>query len=193
MKHLLVTNDFPPKLGGIQSYLWELWRRLPADEVTVLTTPHPDAAAWDAAQPYRIERTVAPVLLPGPALRRQIDGLAAEVDAGLVVLDPALPLGMLGPSLERPYGIVIHGAEVTVPGRTPGFRAAMARVLRGASTVIAAGGYPADEAERAAGQVLPITVVPPGVDHERFRPLSADERVEARARFDLPVTGPLVT
>ena len=39
--HLLVTNDFPPKIGGIQSYLWELWRRLPADATTVLTTPHP--------------------------------------------------------------------------------------------------------------------------------------------------------
>ena len=33
--HLLVTNDFPPKIGGIQSYLWELWRRLPPDDVTV--------------------------------------------------------------------------------------------------------------------------------------------------------------
>ena len=49
MKHLLVTNDFPPKLGGIQSYLWELWRRLPADEATVLTTPHAGAEAFDRA------------------------------------------------------------------------------------------------------------------------------------------------
>ena len=47
MKHLLVTNDFPPKIGGIQSYLWELWRRLPADEVTVLTTPYAGAADFD--------------------------------------------------------------------------------------------------------------------------------------------------
>ena len=39
MSHLLVTNDFPPKLGGIQSYLWELWRRLAPGEATVLTAP----------------------------------------------------------------------------------------------------------------------------------------------------------
>jgi phosphatidylinositol alpha-1,6-mannosyltransferase len=39
MSHLLVTNDFPPKLGGIQSYLWELWRRLDPETFTVLTTP----------------------------------------------------------------------------------------------------------------------------------------------------------
>jgi len=37
MTHLLVTNDFPPKIGGIQSYLWELWRRLPPGEAVVLT------------------------------------------------------------------------------------------------------------------------------------------------------------
>jgi phosphatidylinositol alpha-1,6-mannosyltransferase len=37
MRHLLLTNDFPPKVGGIQSYLWELWRRLPPDDVTVFT------------------------------------------------------------------------------------------------------------------------------------------------------------
>ena len=53
MKHLLVTNDFPPKIGGIQSYLWELWRRLPPEDATVLTTAYPGAAAFDAASPIR--------------------------------------------------------------------------------------------------------------------------------------------
>ena len=48
MPSLLVTNDFPPKHGGIQSYLYELWRRLPATETTVFTTPYPGAGAWDA-------------------------------------------------------------------------------------------------------------------------------------------------
>ena len=64
LKHLLVTNDFPPKVGGIQSYLWELWRRLPPDDVTVLTTPWPDAAAWDAEQAFRVVRVPERVLLP---------------------------------------------------------------------------------------------------------------------------------
>ncbi len=117
--HLLVTNDFPPKTGGIQSYLWELWRRLPSDSTTVLTTPHVGSEAWDAAQPFRVERSRERVLLPTPSLRRRIDRLAEEVDARIVLLDPALPLGVLGPSLERPYGLVVHGAEVAIPGRLP--------------------------------------------------------------------------
>ena len=63
-RHVLVTNDFPPKVGGIQSYLWELWRRLPADAVRVHTTPHAGADEFDAAQPFPVTRSREPVLLP---------------------------------------------------------------------------------------------------------------------------------
>lgn len=183
MKHLLVTNDFPPKIGGIQSYLWELWRRLPPAEAHVLTTSHAGAAAFDAAAPISVHRAPERVLLPTRSLARRIDALAEEVGAELVLLDPALPLGHLGPRLARPYGLVIHGAEITVPGRTPGARRALARTLQGAELVVSAGGYPADEAEHAARRGLPIALVPPGVDVERFRPLDAEARAEVRRRF----------
>ncbi len=192
MRHLLVTNDFPPKTGGIQSYLWELWRRLPPEEVTILTTAYNGAPKWDAAQPFRIVRSRHPVLLPTPALAGQVVALADEVDAGLVLIDPALPLGLVGPRLERPYGVVLHGAEVTVPGRLPALRPALRRVLVGAHCVIAAGGYPADEAELAAGRGLPVTVVPPGVDSDRFHPVGREERAQVRSRFGLPVDGTVV-
>ncbi|MEI7592730.1 MAG: glycosyltransferase family 4 protein [Actinomycetes bacterium] len=184
-RHLLVTNDFPPKVGGIQSYLWELWRRLPPHDTTVLTTAHPDARQWDAAQPFRVERIGGRVALPTPMLRRHIDALAAEVDARIVLLDPALPLGLIGPSLERPYGVVVHGAEIAVPGRLPGSHTLLARVLNGASLVVAAGGYPEAEATRAAGGRLPSVVIPPGVDVNRFQRLSDAERIAARSRFGL--------
>ena len=183
MTHLLVTNDYPPKGGGIQDYLWELWRRLPPDEVVVLTSPHAGAAAWDAQQPYRIHRVPEPWLLPHPVMVRRIDALARKVDADLVVLDPAVPLGLVGPALQRPYGVVVHGAEVTVPGRLPGTALALRRVLRGAQLVVSAGGYPAAEAERCAGRPLPTVQIPPGVDVRRFRPLDARQCAEARARF----------
>jgi phosphatidylinositol alpha-1,6-mannosyltransferase len=192
VKHLLVTNDFPPKIGGIQSLLWEWWRRLPPEQFAVLTTPSRGDAAFDAEQSFRIERVREPVLLPQPWLVRRIERLADEIGAELVVLDPALPLGLVGPSLRLPYGVVLHGAEITVPGRLPGSRQLLARVLRHARHVVAAGGYPAAEAERAAGRSLPITVVPPGVDVERFRPLDAAERSAARARFGVPESAELV-
>ena len=192
MKHLLVTNDFPPKIGGIQSYLWELWRRLPAEETVVLTTPYVGARAFDEAAGFRIERTTERVLLPTRGLRDQISALADEISADLVLLDPALPLGHLGPSLGRPYGVILHGAEVTVPGRVPGPKHALSRVLRGAELVVAAGGYPADEGERAAGRGLPVVVVPPGVDVDRFRPLSDEQRLATRRHFGVDPEATLV-
>ncbi len=190
-RHLLVTNDFLPKVGGIQTYLWELWRRLPAADVTVLTTPHPDAAAFDAAQPFRVVRTAEQVLLPTPSLARHIDALAEEVGAELIVLDPALPVGLLGTRLRRPYVVVVHGSELL--GRLPGASRLMGRVVAGAVHVIAAGNYPASEARRVAGdRTPPITVIAPGVDTDRFRPLDDAEREATRHRFGVPKDAQLV-
>jgi phosphatidylinositol alpha-1,6-mannosyltransferase len=192
MKHLLVTNDFPPKIGGIQSLLWEWWRRLPPDRFAVLTSPYQGADEFDAAQPFRIERVPEPVLLPHPLMVHRVNRMANDVGAELVVLDPAVPLGLIGPSLDLPYDVVLHGAEVTVPGRLPLSKQGLAYVLRNARHVVAAGSYPAAEAERAAGRELPTTVVPPGVDTERFRPLTTHERDETRRRFGLPVDARVV-
>ena len=208
---LLVTNDFPPKVGGIQSYLWELWRRLPEGRASVLTTPHADAAAFDAAAPLRITRTREPVLLPHPFLSPRIRRQARSDGARLVVLDPALPLGWVGPGLASgaaglasasgagglglPYALVLHGAEVTVPASLPGLRQMLGRVVSEASLLICAGGYPAAQAARCLGGAAllpPVAVVPPGVDVERFRPLTETERREARRRLGLPDALPLV-
>ena len=152
-RHILLTNDFPPKLGGIQSYLWELWRRLPPDEVVVFTSAYPGAHAWDRQQKFRVVRAREPVLLPQPHLVRRVRELAATTAAEAVVIDPALPLGLVGPHLGLPYAVVLHGAEVTVPGRLPASRQLLARSLRRASLLIAAGRYPELEARRAIGDL----------------------------------------
>ena len=193
MPSLLVTNDFPPKLGGIQSYLYELWRRLPAADTTVLTTPYAGAAAWDAQQPFRVVRTKQPVLLPTPRFARDIDALARDVRADVIFIDPMLPLGLLAPRLRAAsYVVVTHGAEITVPGRLPGVRSLGARVLHGAAGVIAAGGYPAREACAIARRPLPGIEIPPGVDADRFTVRTDDDRAATRARFGLDPAKPLV-
>ena len=196
MTSLLVTNDFPPKIGGIQSYLYELWRRLPADDTVVYTTRHEGDAAWDAQQAFRVVRG-DPVLLPRPSLTRTVDALARDVGASVIFLDPWLPLGHIGPQLTAaPYVVIVHGAEVTVPGHLPGSRALGARVLRGAAGIVAAGRYPAREAERAARCELRGVIVPPGVDVERFQPLPAATRAaeqrKVRVEFGLDPDAPLV-
>lgn len=193
-------------MGGIQSYLWELWRRLPPDDVTVLTASRDGSDWWDAQQKFRVIRSREPVLLPNPHLARKVRRLAGTFGAQAIVIDPALPLGLLGPHLGLPYALVLHGAEVTVPGRLPVSRQLLARALSGASLWVSAGGYAEAEALRALGGATaesgaatparpparhPCVRIPPGVDIERFHPLAYIDRLAARARFGLPASGPL--
>jgi phosphatidylinositol alpha-1,6-mannosyltransferase len=197
-RHLLVTNDFPPKVGGIQNYLWDLWSRLdPASFVVLTASSDDDAPSFDAAQAargVRIERVPGSILFfPSPQVHRDIDDCVRTHGIDLVLLDPALPLGLLGPRLGVPYGVILHGAEVTVPGRLPGARTALARVLRDASIVVSAGRYPAAEGRRVVPDLAtPFVEVPPGVDTGAVAPLKAPERLTARARFGLPATAPVV-
>ena len=97
------------------------------DDVTVLTTPHPARRRSTPRRPSGWSAPASRCCCRRPSLARRIDALAGEVGAGLVVLDPALPVGLLGPRLRRPYAVVLHGAEVTVPGRLP-------RIQPGAAT-----------------------------------------------------------
>src|SRR5580692_9961178 len=152
-RHLLVTNDFPPKVGGIQAYLWELWRRLDPESFVVLTaTSDPKWRAFDEArrgEGFQIERVPGRILyFPTPGAARSVREVAQRIGASCVVFDPVLPLGLLGRRIGLPYGVVLHGAEVTVPGRLPLVRPALGHVLKGASLIVSAGGYPANEGSR---------------------------------------------
>jgi len=192
VKHLLVTNDFPPKIGGIQNLLFEWWRRLPSESFAVLTSPYSGSRQFDVAQDFEIRRTREPVLLPHPLMIRAINKMAKQVGAELVVLDPALPLGLVGPHLNLPYALVLHGAEITVPGRLPVASRLLSRVLNNAEIVIASGGYSAAEASRICRSSKRIEVITPGVDIQRFRVLSSEQRVDARKLFGVSEDAELI-
>ena len=182
-RHLLVTNDYPPTTGGIQVYLHELWTRLEAGRATVLTaTSHPDAADFDAGSPIVVERVPGSTLyLPTPRALSMIEAAIERHQPDLVLLDPAWPLGLLGPRLSRPYGVVLHGAEVAIPGRLPVVASSLRYVLRRAQVAICAGSYPEAEARRATAEYMPPVIqVPPGVDTKRFTPLGPSLRAGVR-------------
>lgn len=187
-RHLLVTNDYPPKTGGIQVYLHELWRRLETGRAVVLTANSDiGAESFDETSEILVERVSSSRLFfPTWGALRAIEAAIERHQPDLVLLDPAWPLGLLGPRLSRPYGVVLHGAEVTVPSRIPFVASSLRHVLRHATIAICAGSYPEGQARRNAVEDLcPVLRVDPGVDPARFQPLSADER--RRVRHELGV------
>ena len=195
-RHLLVTNDYLPKTGGIQVYLHELWRRLGPGRAVVLTaSSHEDAEKFDARTDVVIER-VKPKTLFFPTRRalRAIEDAIERHQPDLVLIDPAWPLGLLGPRLSKPYGVILHGAEVTIPGRLPIVASTLRYVLRHSSVAICAGTYPESEARRNAGEYMPPVVqIPPGVDTSRFVPLDPSRREEVRKKLGLSPDALLVS
>lgn len=182
-RHLLVTNDFPPKVGGIQNYLYELWRRLEPGRAVILTAASDEAAAdFDARCGLDVERVRTPTLfLPTPRALHAVRAAIKRHEPDLVLFDPAWPLGLLGRFLPVPYGVVVHGAEVTIPGHLPGVAATLRSILRHASVVIAAGTYPESQSRRVVAEGHPPTIqAPPGVDVTRFIPLDESARDAAR-------------
>jgi phosphatidylinositol alpha-1,6-mannosyltransferase len=195
-RHLLVTNDYPPKTGGIQVYLHELWRRLEPGRATVLTaSSHEDAQSFDQQSDVVIERVSASTLfLPTRSALVAIEAAIERHQPDLVLLDPAWPLGLLGPHLSRPYGVVLHGAEVTIPGRLPLVASSLRHVLRHAVVAVCAGTYPESEARRNAAEWMPPVVqIPPGVDTMRFQPLDDSRSAHVRRSLGLPEEGLLVS
>ena len=125
MRVLVVTNDLPPRIGGIQYYVDQLARGLAAagDDVTLYGSSYPGSDEWDTAAPFRVVRESTGTLLPTPRTLRHTVRLIEHTDAEVVVFGAAVPLGLLGPTLRRrtgvPYVAFTHGLEVS-SSRAPG-------------------------------------------------------------------------
>jgi phosphatidylinositol alpha-1,6-mannosyltransferase len=187
-RHLLVTNDYPPKTGGIQVYLHELWRRLESGRAVVVTaSSDPEAEAFDVDSEIVVERVHAKTLfLPTLRAWRAIEAAIARHEPDLVLIDPAWPLGLLGPFLSVPYGVIVHGAEAKIPSRIPLVASSLRFVLKRAAVVICAGSYPeAVVRDNAAEFTPPIIQVPPGVDTMKFTPVDGPRRREVRAALGI--------
>src|SRR5690242_8013057 len=100
-KILIVTNDFPPRNGGIQSFVHALASRLPADSVVVYAPAWPGAAEFDAVQPFPVIRHSSRLMLPLPGVARRARRILAEHGCDTVVFGAAAPLGLLAAGLRR--------------------------------------------------------------------------------------------
>jgi len=112
---LIVTNDFPPRRGGIQSFVHELALRLDPGQLTVYAPKWNGDAAFDAAQPFEVVRHPASLMIGGPSVRRRAAELARSRNAEAVIFGASAPLGLITPVLRK-AGVrraiaITHGHE----------------------------------------------------------------------------------
>ncbi|AKK03544.1 glycosyltransferase family 4 protein [Corynebacterium epidermidicanis] len=171
---LLVTNDFPPTLGGIQSYLRDFVATLDPSEVVVLcsTQDGSAAAAFDAQLPYRVVRMPQRVLLPTPSVAAKMADIIAEEHIDVVWFGAAAPLGLLGPVARR-AGVrrivaSTHGHEVGW-SMLPIARQLLRRIGDHADVVTYISAYTLRRLQPAFGASPRFIHLPSGVSAAAFR------------------------
>jgi phosphatidyl-myo-inositol dimannoside synthase len=188
---LLVTNDFPPRVGGIQRTLHALWRTLPAERISVLAPEWAGADAFDAGEPYGIERLPRDFAWPTPGTRRRVERAIQRTGAEVVLFGAAYPLAALGPRVAKggvPYLAAAHGFEYWL-SLAPGSHRAMRHATSRASRVpVMCSAFIARVVRTAVPSTVPVSVMYPGADTDSFRPDLAVEEIRARhGLLDRPV------
>ncbi|WP_137723786.1 glycosyltransferase family 4 protein [Prescottella subtropica] len=186
---LLVTNDFPPRPGGIQSYLHTFAGRLPADELVVYAPRWrgDSHTRFDADQPYDVVRHPTTLMLPTPFVARRAATLVERYECDTVWFGAAAPLALLAPAVRRAGARHVvastHGHEVGW-SMIPGARQALRRIGEHTDTVTFVSRYTRGRFASAFGADAALEHLPPGVDPDTFRPDQA-ARAELRARYGL--------
>jgi phosphatidyl-myo-inositol dimannoside synthase len=194
-KVLIVTNDFPPRSGGIQSFVHALAMRLPAGQVVVYAPAWADAAKFDARQPFPVVRHPTSLMLPVPSVARRARAILAEHGCDTVLFGAAAPLGLLAPGLRRAGArrivALTHGHEAGWAA-LPGARALLRRIGEHVDVLTYLGEYFRIRLARAlttaaAGRMVRLA---PGVDNESFRPGAGGAAI--RERFGISPAAPVV-
>ncbi|MCQ4046252.1 glycosyltransferase family 4 protein [Streptantibioticus rubrisoli] len=195
-KTLIVTNDFPPRPGGIQAFVHSMALRLDPGQVVVYASTWKDGeevAAFDAEQPFPVVRDRTSVLLPTPRVTRRAVRLLREHGCSSVWFGAAAPLGLMAPALRaagaRRIVATTHGHEAGW-AQLPGARRLLRRIGEGTDVVTYLGEYTRSRisgalSARAAARMVQL---PPGVDEKTFHPGSGGAVVRARLGLsDRPV------
>jgi phosphatidylinositol alpha-1,6-mannosyltransferase len=187
---LLVTNDFPPRRGGIQSYLHELVGQLARTGAHTLTVYAPNwkgCEEFDRAASYEVVRHPGTLMLPVPSVDARMRRLIAGRDIESVWFGAAAPLALLAPRARGAgAGRVIastHGHEVGW-SMLPVARSALRRIGNDTDVIPYVSRYTRDRFAGAFGPAAALEHLPPGVDTDRF---AADPaaRAELQARYGI--------
>jgi phosphatidylinositol alpha-1,6-mannosyltransferase len=170
---LVVTNDFPPRAGGIQSFVHGLVERL--DDVVVYAPAWAGAAAFDAAQNFVVHRHPTSLMLPTRTVARRAAALIRHHKCDAVWFGAAAPLGLLAPALrEAGAGRIVattHGHEAGW-AQLPIAKQVLRRIGDRVDVMTYLGDYTRGRLERALSPsaIAHLERLAPGVDSAFFKP-----------------------
>jgi phosphatidylinositol alpha-1,6-mannosyltransferase len=179
---LVVTNDFPPRAGGIQSFVHAVTARL--DDVVVYAPKWSGARDFDAAQPFQVVRHPSSLMLPVPSVARRARDILRAESCDSVWFGAAAPLGLLAPTLRRAGA---HRIVATTHGHEAGWaqlpvaRSMLRRIASGVDVLTYLGDYTRGRLAGALtdAQSAKLKRLAPGVNSDFFRPGAGGAAVRA--------------
>ncbi len=189
---LVVTNDFPPRPGGIQQFVHQVLERLPAQDLVVLTSRHDGDLAFDQQLPYRVVRYPRYPMVATPAVARQAADLLREERCQAVWFGAAAPLALMTPTLRKAGAVRVvattHGHEIGW-AKLPGAGSALRRISDRVDVLTYLTEFSHSAIAKVAAPGTRFEQLSPGVDPTVFSPDVSGAVV--RERYGLGV-GPVV-
>lgn len=195
-KTLLVTNDFPPHLGGIETFLEGFAHQLDPNQLVVYTSSRArdGITDYDASTPWTTYRDPTRILLPTPTTRRRMEHLIRKHRIENVWFGASVPLALLSKAARKAGARTIitstHGDEITWTATSLG-RAALRSAFRNADVVT----YISRAMLGRLRPYIPTETttmhLPGGITPEDFH-LSSSSRAQMREQFSLADATPIV-
>ena len=188
LKALIVTPDFPPALGGIQTLVHRLARHVRNIEIRVVTLDAPGAARFDREQPFAVLRVpwrtrgrrVAIAALSAAAIREAIAHRPDVVLSAHIVASPAA--AAIRRCRSIPAVQYLYGKEISARPRLARY------AIDNAAASIAISRYTRELALATGARRAGLTLIPPGVDlpsgSAATRPANGTPRFISIARLE---------
>lgn len=191
---LLITNDFGPRAGGIETFVIGLLGRMPHSSTVVYTSGQGETRGYDHEwldrNGTKVIRDNSSILLPTPRVIRQILEVIVNEKITHIWFGAAAPLALMMPVLKRKNPslrsfALTHGHEVWW-AKIPPFSLLM-RIIGASVDGI---GYLADYTRREISKGLrprdrgKLVQIAPGIDIDLFRPIE-DESILGQLRESL--------
>lgn len=178
-KILVITNDFGPRTGGIETFVIGLLERIVDCNVIVFTSQQGDTSEYDQQWlkkfGVQVIRDRSRILLPSVRVAKRAKEIAQSHNVEVLVFGAAAPLALMAPRLRK-AGIkkiiaLTHGHEVWWARIFP-FNLAMRRIGNSVDHLTYLGEFTRQAISRSLSQksIDSMVKIAPGIDTSHFSP-----------------------
>jgi len=187
-KSLLVTIDFPPKLGGVAQYYQNICSNLPKDKIVVLTNKLEGSAEFDKQQQYKIYRKDLLYKIFWPKwlkMIKQIKKIVKQENIEQIYVGQILPVGEAAMLVNLPMIIFTHGMDITMPQKNKRKKTILKRIIKKSNKLIANSNFTKQELIKLGAYDEQVHIVHPCPDRKFIQMFDKKVADEIKQKYSI--------